>query len=452
MLSETESKPWEKLERERAAIEQEMNIKGRTYLSGHPKMIELQRKLDEVDRQLELEYEIASNSFNIEESNLMAKKAQLEQKLDEYDEINRQHEKMIKEYHQIDTLNAKWNNLYNLISRKLSAVEYGSDKERREFTFKGYLELKDSPASPLRSNLMFYGIILGLALAVGIPFLLEYLNTRISDIEHAEETLRIRGLGVVPKVLEVPLETLLLEEGNEKRDYHLKENFRLIRTNLIINSENAALPQVILVTSAMPQEGKTSVAANLALSFASKGEKTLLVDCDLRRGRAYKLFGCLNKPGLSNVLKNEAPLEEAMRHTTVDNLTLLPCGKHLNSASELLDNYQFSNLLAELRSRYQRIIIDSPPVLGLSETIIIQRFTDGVLLVIWSDFTPMNSVKAAVQTLQVNGAKFLGFVLNRLDFSTLGNRYKYFYYAPLYYTNYQPLPAPPATPASQQKT
>jgi len=129
-----------------------------------------------------------------------------------------------------------------------------------------------------------------------------------------------------------------------------------------------------------------------------------------------------------------------------ENLHLLTCGKHLNTASELLDSDQFSKLMIELRGKYQRIILDSPPVLGLSETLIMQRAADGVLLVIWSDFTAMSSVKSAMQALQVNGAKFSGFVLNRLDFSTLTNRYKYFYYAPLYYANYQPLPAP-ALPA-----
>src|SRR6185295_3928583 len=105
-----------------------------------------------------------------------------------------------------------------------------------------------------------------------------------------------------------------------------------------VNSENAALPQVILVTSAMPQEGKTCVAANLAISFASKGEKTLLIDADLRRGRAYKLFGCINKPGLSNVLSGEATFEQACRVNGHEHLTVMTCGKHLNGASELLDS------------------------------------------------------------------------------------------------------------------
>jgi Mrp family chromosome partitioning ATPase len=120
----------------------------------------------------------------------------------------------------------------------------------------------------------------------------------------------------------------------------------------------------------------------------------------------------------------------------------MTCGKHLNAASELLDTAAFARLLQDLRQNYQRIIVDTPPVLGLAETSIIQRMVDGVLLVIWSEFTPMRSVKAAIQSLQNNGAKFSGFVLNRLDFDALGNRYKYFYYAPNYYSNYKVIEAP----------
>ena len=445
MVNQLSVKPWEKLDRDRTALLQELKVKSRTFLSGHPQIIELNKKLADIDRQLELEYEIAHNSFKVEYANLTEKRNQLEGKLAQYDDISRRHDKMLKEYHQLEAGQNLWNKYYHNLSRRRDTLDFGADKERREFIYAGpWVDFKSEPVAPRRTKTLVYALLLGLAMAVGVPFLLEYLNSRISDIEHAEEELKIRGLGVVPKIIEVPFENLLLEDTTDKSDYHLKENFRLIRTNLIINSENAALPQVILVTSAMPQEGKTCVAANLAMSFASKGEKTLLIDGDLRRGRLYKLFGQPNKPGLSNVLNGEIPMEQSLRVKGFENLTLMTCGKHLNSASELLDSHKFSNLMAELRGKYQRIILDTPPVLGLSETVIMQRFSDGIMLVIWSDFTPMNSVKAAVQSLQVNGGKFLGFVLNRLDFSTLGNRYKYFYYAPLYYSNYQPLPAPVA--------
>ena len=445
MVAQTrDKKGWEALEKDRTRIQQEITAKSRTFLSGHPQIVALKQQLAATTHALELEFAVALNKFDVEYTILTEKKQQFEKKLPDYEDISRRHEKMTKEYAQLQAPQTAWTRFYNLMNRRLDAMDFGFDKERNDFEYVGPVDLKDKPIAPTRSRLLLYSLILGLSLAICIPFLIEYLNTRVSDIEHAEETLRIRGLGVVPKILEVPFETLLVSDQDDKTDYHLRENFRLIRTNLIVNSENAALPQVILVTSAMPQEGKTCVAANLAISFASKGEKTLLMDADLRRGRAYKLFNCVNKPGLSNVLAGEATFEQACRFNGHENLTVMTCGKHLNGASELLDSQRFTDLMADLRGKYQRIIVDTPPVLGLSETIILQRYADGVMLVIWSDFTPMSTVKAAVQTLQINGAKFAGFVLNRLDFTKLDNRYKYFYYAPLYYANYQPLPAPVA--------
>jgi capsular exopolysaccharide synthesis family protein len=442
--STTESiKPWEALDKERHRIEREIAEKLKVFKSGHPQVVALNKQLNNVNKSLDSELDEALSHFNIEYANLLEKKTQLEAKLPEYRDISERHEKLVAQYKKFDSSQLKWDSFYDKESQKLDAIGYAMDKDRTTYDFVGHIELKNTPVTPQRLKTVAYSIIIGIALAIGIPFLLEYLNARVSDLEHAEETLQIRGLGVVPKISDVPIEKLLSDDGEKRyHDYHLRENFRLIRTNLVMNSENGALPQVIIVTSAMPQEGKTSVAANLAISFAAKGEKTLLIDGDLRRGRMHRLFGIPSKPGLSNFLNSEVSLDQISLSNGHSNLTLMPCGKRLNSASELLDNPAFSKLMQELRGKYQRIILDTPPVLGLSETIIMQREADGVLMVIWSDFTPMSSVKSAVQTLQVNGAKFSGFVLNRLDFSTLGNRYKYFYYAPLYYSNYQPLPAP----------
>lgn len=445
MVNGVPVKKWEAVDKERVRLQREIAIKGNKFLSGHPQIVALKKQLDAVNKSLDLEYEIALEAFNVEYANLCDKEKQLEAKLPNFQEISRRHEQLIKEYQHFDSGQLAWGNLYSQLSKRLETIDFGFDRDRAEYEYVGHLVCDDRPVSPNKGKLILYSLILGCLLAVGIPFLIEYLNGRVSDVEQAEETLRIRALGVVPKITDISFDSLVLHSEHSKPDSHLKESFRLIRTNLAINTEGGVLPQVILVTSSMPQEGKTCVAANLALSFAIKGEKTLLVDGDLRRGRAHKLFEIQHRPGLSDILSNRATLAECSHPVAHESLTLITCGKHMNSASELLDSDRFANLMTELRGKYQRIILDSPPVLGLSETLIMQRQADGVLMVIWSDFTPMSSVKSAMQALQVNGAKFCGFVLNRLDFSALTNRYKYFYYAPLYYANYQPLPAPAVT-------
>jgi capsular exopolysaccharide synthesis family protein len=439
------AKQWITIDKDRHRLQKEIAIKSQKFLPGHPQIAGLKKQLDALNKSLDLEYEIALDAFNVDYANLCDKQKQLEAKLPAFQEVSRRHEHLLKEYVKFDSGQLAWGNYYAQLSKKLETIDFGFDRDRAEYEYAGHLVYNDKPISPQKGKLILYSLIMGCLLAVGIPFLIEYMNGRVSDVEQAEETLRIRALGVVPKITDISFDSLVMHSDSSKPDSHLKESFRLIRTNLAINTESGVLPQVILVTSSMPQEGKTCVAANLALSFATKGEKTLLIDGDLRRGRAHKIFEIQHRPGLSDILSNRATLFECSHPVADENLTLITCGKHLNSASELLDSDRFANLMTELRGKYQRIILDSPPVLGLSETLIMQRHADGVLMVIWSDFTPMSSVKSAMQALQVNGAKFCGFVLNRLDFSALTNRYKYFYYAPLYYANYQPLPTPAVT-------
>jgi polysaccharide biosynthesis transport protein len=439
---QTGANAWDELDKERRRLQQKDDELARTFMPGHKSRAEVRKQLSNVGHALELELEVATNRFALTYANLTSKKRELEERLPEFEDVMKRHEKAMMEFRGFDDGQLAWQHMHADMERRLNVLDFADDKERATLKYLGYGEpLRDYPISPHRLKLVIYSFVLGIILAIGVPYLIEYLDSRVSDIEDAEESLRIRGLGVVAKITAPGTEGMLLL-GDQKPDYHLQENFRVIRTNLVVNSEDASLPQVIIVTSAMPQEGKTVVSSNLAASFAMKGETTLLIDADLRRGRLHRVFGAHSKPGLSDVLGEKKPYTDAFRPTGHENLTLMTCGKHLNSASELLDNVAFGKLIEELRGKYQRIIIDTPPVLGLAETAIIQRFADGILFVIWSDFTPMRNVKAAIQSLQGNGAKFAGFVLNRLDFNELGNRYKYFYYAPNYYTNYKAIEAP----------
>ena len=280
------------------------------------------------------------------------------------------------------------------------------------------------------------GLFMGLVLALGVPFLIEYLDHTMTNLEQVESTFQLRGLGIVPK-LETSTAPALIDR-EESKETSLVENFRVIRTNLLSVGSLTKAPHVLMVTSAMPKEGKTVVSSNLAISFAHMGARTLLIDTDLRRGRMHRLFGYRKSPGLSNVLLGEVPLEDACRPTSHENLFVLSAGKHLDTGTELLGSQKFADIMTELRGKYDRVVVDTPPVLGLSETSILQKQVDGVLFVIWSGRTPIRNLKAAIEMLQVNGANFYGFILNRLDLSATQNYYQYYYYSHDYYYNYQP--------------
>jgi len=196
---------------------------------------------------------------------------------------------------------------------------------------------------------------------------------------------------------------------------------------------------VTMVTSAMPKEGKTVVSSNLAISFGQTGARTLLVDTDLRRGRLHRLFGLRKSPGLSDYLLGKNTLEEAIRPSGKDNLSILSAGAHLESGTEMLGSPKFGELMATLRSQYDRIVVDTPPVLGLSETSVLQPHVDGVLFVIWSGRTPIRNMKTAIDILTANGANLYGFILNRLDLTATTNYYQYYYYSSDYYHSYHAL-------------
>jgi polysaccharide biosynthesis transport protein len=142
---------------------------------------------------------------------------------------------------------------------------------------------------------------------------------------------------------------------------------------------------------------------------------------------------------MSGLLTGKHTLDEVIRPVARENLSIITAGDHIHAATELFGSPQFTELMEKLRGQFDRIVLDTPPVLGLSETSALQRWVDGVLLVVWCGRTPVRNLKASIETLAANGANFYGFVLNRLDLSATTNYYQYYYYSYDYYHNYHAL-------------
>lgn len=423
--------PWDALEKEQQRIKTWMTEASRVYLPGHHKMVAFQKQLDDVNEKLDAEFQVAKNRLDVEYQQLLTKKEDLESKLPQYAAVNKKANLIKLDSTLFESSQLRWNSMYKQMSQKLEALDFANEKERVDLSFLGIVHIMDQPVSPNRAKLVFFSLLVGLVLAIGVPFLIEYLDHTLSNLEQVESTFQLRGLGIVPKIETQATPALI--DRDENKESSLVENFRVIRTNLLSMGSLSKAPHVIMTTSAMPKEGKTVVSSNLAISFAHMGARTLLMDTDLRRGRLHRLFGYRKSPGLSNVLLGEISLEEACRPTTHENLTVLSAGKHLETGTELMGSKKFHELMEQLRTRYDRIVIDTPPVLGLSETSILQKYVDGVLFVIWSGHTPIRNMKAAIEMLQANGANFYGFVLNRLDLSATQNYYQYYYYSHDYY-------------------
>ena len=432
--------PWQNLEKRRRELKEEINQNAATYGPGHEVMVRLNKELQAVEDKLKAELATAQIKFDLDYAQLQDKLKVFKEKIPEYNEVTTKYELARQDYQMAENGNLEWDKAHASLAATINKIQYGENKQRVHLRFLGVELLRDrDPVSPNKSKLAMIAFALGLGLACGVPMLIRFLDTTASRVEEIESVTGLTGIGVVPNTDSKDLDAIFRSEAIDSAvPNHLLEAFRIIRSQILIRPNNQGKNQVIMVTSARPSEGKSTQAANLAWAFYSMGERTLLVDCDLRRGRIAKITGVKNVPGLTNVLVEKCTEAEAICATETEFLKVMPRGPVIAGTTEILCQEKFHEMVAQWRTQYDRIIIDSPPVLGLSETASLQEVADGVVLVIRSEVTRLVDVSSTVDQLRRSGAHFFGFVLNAVDLSKLTNYYYYYYYSPDYYDDFLP--------------
>ena len=293
------------------------------------------------------------------------------------------------------------------------------------------------PTTPTKPKVMqntMLAAVVGLMLAGGAAFLIEYLDDSVRDQRDVTDVLGLPMLGVVGQMSEEQrLPTLLAVKESRSP---LAEAFRMVRTNL-----SYALPaqdgaRRYLVTSAGPTEGKSTVTANLAAVMGQAGQQVILVDADLRRPTLYKAFGVTSKPGLTSYLAGMvASVEDVLYDTEVEGVRLLPCGPLPPNAAELLNSGRMEQLLVELDERCDVVLLDSPPLLAVADAAILACMVSGVILVLEAGVTKIEGAAAALDVLNKAGAKVLGAVLNNVRLRRRGYGSDYYYYYYYYYAS-----------------
>ena len=206
----------------------------------------------------------------------------------------------------------------------------------------------------------------------------------------------------------------------------VSESYRTLRTNIMFSSLDKKV-QTIMVTSSGPEEGKTTVASNLAVIMAQSGKKTIIIDCDLRKPRLHKVFKASNLKGLSNYLIGEVTIADVVKQTPIENLQLLPSGVKPPNPAELLGSAKMKSFVESLKQYYDYIILDTPPVVIVTDAQLVAQYADGCLLVVAAGEVDRDApIKAKELLVKVN-AKILGVVLNKVDDTGKG-RYKYYYH------------------------
>ena len=290
-------------------------------------------------------------------------------------------------------------------------------------------EIPRAPVLPNTSRDLTVAALGGVALALLLAFGVEYFDSRIKSPEEIKAHLGLPFLGIIPVApgSEQAQEAPMLSDTVAPA---FAEAIRAVRTAVLFSSAEPGTRSLI-VTSTGPGEGKTVVSSSLAITLASTGQRTLVVDADLRRPRLHDALGRSQEPGLSNVLIGEVPLSDAIRTTTVANLSLLSAGHIPPNPAELLGSPRYLALFEELKGRFDWIVFDAPPVMPVTDAALVARPAGGVLFVIGSEMTPRQSAQTAIEQLRAANAKFIGAVLNKVNV----HRHAY-YYAPYYRKDY----------------
>jgi len=287
-------------------------------------------------------------------------------------------------------------------------------------------------AAPRTSLYLVVGLGVGVIAGILLAFLVDSLDTSILDIDVLEQTTAVPTLGTIPKAkagLSVTMNSGVPEMQLDTSTRRMMESYWALRTSLLL-SHAGAPPRTIAITSAIPSEGKTTTAINLALTLAQGEDRVLLIECDLRRptfGMRLRVGGA----GLTQYLAGIKPLSECIRTLPEQSyLDVIPAGVTPPNPAQLLGSRQFRNLLTEMRSEYKFIILDSPPIASVSDVQIIAAEMDGVLLVVRAGSTSRHIVQRSCRMLRQTGARLLGSVLNGIDFRS--DKYGYYGYSNYY--------------------
>jgi len=301
-------------------------------------------------------------------------------------------------------------------------------------------ELARVPERPLRPDIrlsLAVGSLLGLFLGIGLAFLVEMLDNTINGPLDAERLVGAPCLGIIPTIHGVRSQDNETTEGGVSvidRDFFVIKNpkssvaeaLNAIRTNFTFILPDRKV-ETVLVSSPNPWEGKSTVVINLGITLARFGARTCIVDADMRRPRLHKTFGIEADRGFSTLLAGSGPIDDAVVNTSVPDLDLIPCGPTPPNPSDLLGTARLKEVLDELKQRYDTVVLDSPPVIPVSDPRILSGYVDGLLLVVKVGRTTNDSLEQVRRELSAVSANTLGIILNDLDVSRRGYGYGYGY-------------------------
>jgi succinoglycan biosynthesis transport protein ExoP len=319
--------------------------------------------------------------------------------------------------------------IYTMLLGKLEESKIAEVMQISEARIIDRATIPDRPVEPKPKQNTILGFLLGLLIGVGGAFLLEYLDTSIKSSKEIEELTGLTVLATIPLVKDKDRPRLpTIEEPHSQ----ITEAYKILRTNIAF-AATAKPIKSLLITSTLPQEGKTTTCLNLGITMAQQGHKTIILDCDFRRPMLHRYFAEFvkdNKHGLSDVLVDRLKLKDAIVKSTTENLHFITSGTIPSNPAELLGSPKMSMTIETLKEQFGFIIVDAPPALGVADARVLGKICDGIMVVIMARKTHRDAVLEVKEELERSGEKIIGFVLNGVDITRHYYRHRYYYYYP----------------------
>lgn len=415
------------LQTQRAALMGQYQQKLAVFKPDYPEMQQLKRQMDEIDRQIgaeagrirasvKAEYDAASKQEGMLVGQINALRGQaldVDSRSIQYNILKRE----------ADTNRQ----LYDSLLQRFKEVGAAGDVRSNNISIVDRAQSGWRFKPNLLMNLL-YGIAAGLLLGVLGAFVLEFLDDTLKTPEDLEQKLRLAVLGIIPKL--GPKETVASVAADPRSAF--SEAYRSVRTALQFSTDHG-VPRSLLITSASPSEGKSTTALALARDLAQLGRRVLLIDGDLRNPSLHKQLGLSSEIGLSNLLAGASGLSETVQESQHERLHVMLAGPLPPNPAELLSGSKLVSLLTVAAERYDQIIIDGPPVLGLADAPILANAVEGTLLVVTSAKTRISTAQAALKRLLSARARVIGALLTKYDAKTAGYGYGYAYHYDGYY-------------------
>ncbi|MER8848748.1 GumC family protein [Mesorhizobium australicum] len=425
-----ESEGLQKLSEKLADLTSQYQQKLGVLKPGFPEMQQLQSQIKELQRlynngvlaitdSLRLKFQEAQNK----EADLKAKLTELEKQQIVFNDKNIKYTILKRE---VDSNRSQYDGLI----AKLNEVGVSSELKTQSAAIVDFATRPLSPYSPRLSINLAISLALFMALSASIIYIVELLNNTFTNPEQIEKELGLTMLGILPLVDDRELIASIADQKSG-----LSEAYRSLRTSLQFSGAQGA-PRSLLVTSSEPSEGKSTTSVKLSQDFAALGAKILLVDGDLRKPNLHRLFGLDNAIGLSNLLTNTVRKEDLagiFRATKYPNVTVLTSGTIPPNPADLLSSPKMALIITNLGKRFDLVIIDAPPVVGLSDAPILGRLAEGTLMVISTNQVTRKSAKKALKRLRAAGANVIGAAMSKFQVNKFDYNYAYKYMNYQYY-------------------